>query len=131
MMNKTESVYVRLTQEESKAFKHFAEGLEGLDKTRAQVLRKMIRESVNEVPELMYDQQSLLMPAIRKLVEVARNLNQVTAAINSGKAHRPIDESYLDEIKRSVLEVGSAFEDSIKKTKTRVAKALMSYDSAN
>lgn len=128
MMNKTESVYVRLTQEESKAFKHFAEGL---GKTRAQVLRKMIRDSVNEVPELMYDQQSLLMPTIRKLVEVARNLNQITAAIHSGKAHRPIDESYLNEIKRSVLDVGSAFEDSIKKTKTRVAKALMSYDSAN
>ncbi len=119
MMNKTESLYVRLTQEEGEAFKHFAEGL---GETRARVLQKMIRESINGVPELLYDKQSSLMPAIRKLVGIADNLNQITAAMHSGKIHRTVDENYLAEVKRYVLDVRSALEDPIKKTKNRWVK---------
>ncbi len=54
-------LHVRVTEDESEAFKYFAEGL---GETRARILRKMIRESINGVPDLLHDERSLLMVAI-------------------------------------------------------------------
>ena len=56
MMNKTECSCQAHPEDESEAFKYFAEGL---GETRARILRKMIRESINGVPELLYDEAIL------------------------------------------------------------------------
>ncbi len=119
MTNKTEALRVRVTEEEGKAFKKFAEDL---GETRARILRKMIREAVNQNIDLLHDEKSLLMVAIRQLVGIANNLNQITAAMHSGKTHRSIDETYLAEVKKCILEVRVALEDLIRKTKSRWIK---------
>ena len=54
-MNKEQVFCVRLTQEEGQAFRHFAEGL---GETRARIMRKMIRESINGIPDLLNDERS-------------------------------------------------------------------------
>ncbi len=116
MTNKTRVLHVRVTENENEAFKYFAEGL---GETRARILRKMIRESINGVPDLLHDERSLLMVAIRQLVGIANNLNQITAAMHSGKNYRSVDEHYITEIKKHIFDVKTALEDPIKKTKTR------------
>lgn len=117
--NKTTMLHVRVTEEEFEAFKKFAEGL---GETRGRILRKMIREAVNQSIDLLHDEKSLLMVAIRQLVGIAHNLNQITAAMHSGRTHRTIDNNYLVEIKKYIFEVRMALEDPIKKTKNRWVK---------
>ena len=65
---------------------------------------------------------ALFMVGIRQLVGIANNLNQITRAIHSGHTHRTVDEHYLTELKRHVLEVQHALEVPVKKTKTRWVK---------
>jgi len=119
MPNKTTMLHVRLTEEEAEAFKRLAGSV---GENRARLLRKMIRESVNGIPDLLHDEQSLLMVAIRQLVGIAHNLNQITAAMHSGKTHRSVDEGYLTEIKKYVSSTTSSLEDCVKKTRSRWVK---------
>lgn len=116
MTNKTKVLHVRLTDDEAVAFKKFAESL---GEKRANLLRKMVRESINQTPDLLSGEQSVMMFAIRQLAGIARNLNQVTAAIHIGKALRSVDESYLTEIKKYVTAVKESFEGHVKNTKDR------------
>jgi predicted DNA-binding protein len=119
MQNKTEALRVRLTDEEASAFKKYAEKY-GL--TRSKLMRKMIRESINETPDFISNEQSVMIFTIRQLVGVSNNLNQITQAIHTGKAHRTIDEKYLLELKKCVMDVKIELESHIKKTKNRWVK---------
>lgn len=115
-MNKTEAFHVRLTNEEAIAFKKVADNI---GETRGRLLRKLVREAINNDIDLLTDEQSLLKIAIRQLLGIANNLNQITIAIHTGKIHRTIDENYLNEIRNHVLAVKSSFAAHIKKTKNR------------
>jgi predicted DNA-binding protein len=119
MNNKTEAIRVRLTEEEANAFKKYAEK-HGL--TRSKLMRKMIRESINETPDFISDEQSVMIFTIRQLVGISNNLNQITQAMHSGKVHRTIDEKYLSELKKCVTDVKTELESHIKKTKNRWVK---------
>jgi predicted DNA-binding protein len=119
MNSKTEMFHVRLTTLESNAFKKLSENI---GETRGRFLRKMIREVINNDIDLLTDEQSLLKVAIRQLVGIANNLNQIAAAMHSGKSHRTIDEHYLNELKSHIISVRKAFESHVKKTKTRWVK---------
>ena len=119
MNSKTEMFHVRLTNLESNAFKKLSENI---GETRGRFLRKLIREVINNDIDLLTDEQSLLKVAIRQLVGIANNLNQIAAAMHSGKSHRTIDEYYLNELKNHIIDVRKAFESHVKKTKTRWVK---------
>jgi len=119
---KTEILQVRLTPEEAKAFKDLTLAL-GLE-NKSSLLRKLVREAINQDIDLLTDEQSLLMVAVRQLMGIANNFNQLVAAIHQGKTHRTVDEVYLNEVKGHVLTVKKAFESCLKKTKTRWVKAL-------
>ena len=120
MSKKTQVLRVRLTEEEAHAFIKVAESLR---ETRSRLLRKMIREAINQSPDLLSDERSVLLIAIRQLVGIARNLNQVTAAMHSGAVHRTMDEQYLSSVISYVKEVKNAFEVHIRKTKNRWIKS--------
>lgn len=119
MANRTQALQVRLTDEEAKAFKQVADAL---GENRARLTRKMIRETINQTPDLLQDEKSLFMVAIRQLVGIAHNLNQITKAIHSGTTRRSVDEKYLSEVKRNVLDVKTELESYVKKTKNRWVK---------
>jgi predicted DNA-binding protein len=118
-MIKTEALKVRLTLEENSTFKKIAGGI---GETRSRLLRKMIREVINNDIDLLTDEQSFLKIAIRQLVGIANNLNQIAAAMHSGRTHRTIDEHYLNELKNHITTVRKALEAHIIKTKTRWVK---------
>lgn len=117
--NKSETLHVRLTEDEHIAFKKCADEL-GVK--RSELLRKMVRELVNQpYPDLLHDEQSMLRVVIRYLAGISRNLNQIAAAINTGKlAHRSVDNHYLNEIKHHVDEVKSEFLTYINITRKRL-----------
>jgi predicted DNA-binding protein len=118
-MIKSEALKVRLTIEENNTFKKIADDI---GETRSRLLRKMVREVINNDIDLLTEEQSLLKIAIRQLVGIANNLNQIAAAMHSGKSHRTIDEHYLNELKNHITDVRKAFESHVKKTKTRWVK---------
>jgi predicted DNA-binding protein len=118
-MIKSEALKVRLTIEENNTFKKIANDI---GETRSRLLRKMIREAINNDIDLLTDEQSLLKIAIRQLVGIANNLNQITAAIHSDKSHRTINEHYLNELRNHIIAVRKTFESHVKKTKTRWIK---------
>ena len=118
-MIKSEALKVRLTIEENNTFKKVADDI---GETRSRLLRKMVREVINNDIDLLTDEQSLLKIAIRQLVGIANNLNQIVAAMHSGKSHRTIDEHYLNELRNHIIAVRKTFESHVKKTKTRWIK---------
>ncbi len=112
--------HVRLTSLESNAFKKLSEDI---GETRGRFLRKTIREVINNDDiDLLTDEKSLLILAIRQLAGISNNLNQIAAAMHSGRSHRTIDEHYLNELKNHITDVRKAFESHVKKTKTRWVK---------
>lgn len=118
-MIKSEALKVRLTIDENESFKKIANDI---GETRSRLLRKVIREIINSDIDLLTDEQSLLKIAIRQLVGMANNLNQIATAMHSGKSHRTVDEHYLNELKNHITTVRKAFEAHIIKTKTRWVK---------
>lgn len=117
---KSESLRVRLTEEEAAAFKAYAESR---GETRTTLLRQYIRESVNHPwPDLLESEQSSLRVVVRYLAGISRNLNQITTAINSGKTMTRLNESYLGEIKRHVDDVKREFTNYLVATRERSIK---------
>ncbi len=117
--NKLKLIQTRLTIDEDVAFNKL---VERYGESRSRLIRKMIREAVNGEPDLLTDEQSLLKIAIRQLIGIANNLNQVTMAIHAGLTHRVVDEKYLSEVFKHVIQVKLELQNSIKKTKCRWVK---------
>lgn len=117
--NKTKIIQTRLTIEEDEAFNFV---VEKCGESRSRLMRKMIREAVNGEPDLLTDEASLLKIAIRQLIGIGNNLNQVTMAIHAGLTHTVVDEKYLSNILKHVTQVKSELQNHIKKTKLRWVK---------
>lgn len=119
MIQKTEALRVRLTQEEAEAFKEFAASK---GENRGRLLRKMIRESINGQPDFLTDEEAIVKIALRQLFGITHNLNQITKAIHEGKANIGLDTAILKTLGSSVMEVKNSIQDYVVKTKTRWVK---------
>jgi hypothetical protein len=119
MTNKTRVLHVRLTEHE---YASYGKCIDEVGKTFSRFTRKLIRETINDGIDLLTDEQSLLKLAIRQLVGMANNLNQITAAIHSGVAHRTVDEAYLNELRQYVYAVKKELVAVIRKTTKRWVK---------
>ncbi len=119
MTQKTVMFHVRLTEAEKIGIQNVADKV---GEKPSRLVRKWLREAINHEPDLLTDEASLLKIAIRQLIGTANNLNQIVAAINSGKAHRTIDQKYLDELIGSVNLVKESFKSHVLKTKNRWVK---------
>lgn len=113
---KSHALQIRLTEEKHIALKKFADNLY---EKRSRIVRKVIRELINHDIDLLTSEQALLKTAIRQLVGIANNLNQITMAMHAGVTHRTIDETYLAEIRNQVIDVRDEFCSAILKTKKR------------
>jgi hypothetical protein len=100
MVNKTQSLQIRLTADENAAFKKLANDI-GV--TRARLARKLFREAINNEIDLLIDEELLLKAAIRQLTGVANNLNQVTKALHAGLISSILDEKELLMIIRGTI----------------------------
>jgi hypothetical protein len=93
MTRKTESLRVRITPEENEAFKALALNME---ESRSRIVRKMVREAITGNIDLLTDEQSLLKIAIRQLIGIANNLNQITATMHASMTAPATDIQYLE-----------------------------------
>lgn len=74
-MDKTESLRVRLTQEEANAFLKVATSL-GIKRSR--LLRKMIREFINQEPDIIEHEQNNFREIIRLLTSISMLIKQAS-----------------------------------------------------
>jgi hypothetical protein len=116
MTNKTHVLHIRLTVEEYAAY---SKCVEEIGETLSRFTRKLIREAVNNELDLITAEQSVLKVAIRQLIGIANNLNQITTAIHSGTTHQSVDEKFIVELRKYVYEVKQELVAAIKKTTKR------------
>lgn len=82
-LNKTHTIHVRLTPEEKEQGENLSETLLGKPNL-SRLIRKLLREAIG-APDLLPKEREEFSLAIRQLTGIARNLNQITAAIHSDK----------------------------------------------
>src|SRR6185312_5970930 len=119
MSLKTQALKVRITPEEGSAFKNLAESM---GESRACLLRKMIREAINQSPDFLSNELILFKLAVRQLVGIAHNFNQLMRAIHSGCAPLSSDTVPIEEIRKQVLQVKKELETYVYQTKNRWVK---------
>ena len=81
-MSKTTPIRVRMTEEEISALEGISEVLTGRVNI-SRVVRKATRDFLNFGPDLLDLQMTEFRLAVRQLTGVARNLNQLTKAVNA------------------------------------------------
>ncbi len=114
---KTKPIHTRINEIEKNRFKDIA-NKNGL-KTSS-LIRKLIREVINKKIELVPDEMKEFKSAIRQLVGISRNLNQLTRAVNSGKIPGNINNvKYWSDIKKHVSGVQEELESYIRISETR------------
>lgn len=109
---------VRLTPDEYQAFTRLAQKMH---ETRSALLRKAIREMINNpISDLLQEEQILVRVVIRHLAGIGNNLNQIAHAVNSGVIpQQRVDVAYLDRIQQQVFAVKSAFRQYLTVTRQR------------
>lgn len=95
--------FVRLVPDELEALKRAA-AAEGVPVSR--LLRRAVREIVNGAPDLFDDDIQALRDVSKELAAIGRNLNQLTAGVNSG------DYAYASDIIASLKDVRASVEEA-------------------
>ena len=73
---------IRLNASEDRAVIQLA-GSRG-EKTRSRLVRKMIRDSIAEGPDLLKDDLKTMQEGFRQVAAIGRNINQLAKAAHSG-----------------------------------------------
>jgi len=118
-------INVRVTQEERDAFNQLSVDLLG-KRSASRLLRKLVREALHLGPDLINEERKDFQHALRQLTGIARNLNQITASINSGN-HASIERltvAYLSRLSDEVSTLKQAMIQFINNTKQRSMKVL-------
>jgi hypothetical protein len=76
------SAHVRLDKAEDAGFQQLVERLQT---SRSRLLRKMIRESIGEGPDLLANEMKVFQDAVYQLASLGRNLNQLLKLVHSGQ----------------------------------------------
>ncbi|CAM4381145.1 MAG: hypothetical protein LEGION0398_MBIBDBAK_01084 [Legionellaceae bacterium] len=110
---------LRLTEEEAKSFNNYASKV---GETRSRLLRKMVRELINNgVPDLLKNEESTIRFVIRQLSGISRNLNQITSSIHKNDSNaKRINSEYLESIKDHVNSVKNEFVKYLSITRKRI-----------
>lgn len=87
---------VRLTQDEVNKLDEFGEKI-GMK--RSKIFRKIVREIINNEPDLTPKEMAEFKNAVKQLAGMSRNLNQITRAVNAGKLPKRVsDEAFYKEL---------------------------------
>jgi hypothetical protein len=94
-------VNVRMSEAEALAFSELAAQWQT---SRSRLLRKVIRESIGEGPDLLGHELKLFEDAVYQLASLGRNLNQLLKLLHSGKVTVGAPEQALMEGIRDQVE---------------------------
>ncbi len=95
------SAHVRLDEAEDAGFQVLVERLET---TRSRLLRKIIRESIGEGPDLLPNEMKHFEEAVYQLAALGRNLNQLLKLLHTGQVKVSSQEQTLIEGIRDQVE---------------------------
>ena len=95
------SAHVRLDEAEDTAFQQLAESLRT---SRSRLLRKIIRESIGEGPDLLPNEMKVFEEAVFQLAALGRNFNQLLKVVHSGQVKVGSQEQMLMESIREQVE---------------------------
>ena len=108
---------MRLTQEEDKIIDDYVQ-MNGT--TRSKLLRKIIREFINEKPDLLDHELEEFKNATRQVMAIGRNLNQITRAVNAGKVPKSLhNECYYQALLERLDSLEATLKDYVNLTKHR------------
>ncbi len=94
-------INVRMNEEEALGFQQLAESLET---SRSRLLRKVIRESIGEGPDLLPHEMKVFEEAVFQLAALGRNFNQLLKLVHSGQVQVGSQEQMLLEGVREQVE---------------------------
>ena len=95
------SAHVRLDEAEDAGFQELVDRLET---TRSRLLRKIIRESIGEGPDLLPNEMKHFEEAVFQLAALGRNLNQLLKLVHTGQVKVSSQEQTLMEGIRDQVE---------------------------
>lgn len=122
MTPKTTSIRVRLTENEKQHLETLSIKLQGRINI-SRLVRKFIRDAIGLGPDLLVQESKQFQIAVRQLTGIARNLNQITAAIHSDKtAEKRLTMDYLKRLEQSTHTLKKELLRFIENTRQRGAK---------
>ena len=95
------SAHVRLDKAEDAGFQQLVVRLQT---SRSRLLRKIIRESIGEGPDLLPNEMKVFQDAVYQLASLGRNLNQLLKLLHSGQVKVSSQEQTLIESLRTQVE---------------------------
>ena len=115
--SKSEAVRVRLDEDEKEAFTRLADKLG----VKPSILhRRLIKEAVDEGPEVFENELAALLDANVQLSAIGRNINQIARAINQGAiVVEPIVASDLEGVLSAVDAQKEAVRRMIKRARSK------------
>lgn len=115
--SKSEAVRVRLDEEEKEAFTRLADKLG----VKPSILhRRLIKEAVDEGPEVFEKELAALLDANVQLSAIGRNINQIARAINQGAiVVEPIVSRDLEDVLSAVEAQKGAVRRMIKRARSK------------
>ncbi len=113
----SEAIRVRLAASEREAFAAVAKRL---GDTRSNLLRRAVREIIQQPADLLEKELVGLDEAVYQLKAVGRNLNQITRAIHMGELKEgDIGAALLEEIRLAVDQIDKRVTELIEKSRLR------------
>jgi hypothetical protein len=94
-------VNVRVNEAEGLALRQLAEQLQT---SRSRLLRKVIRESIGEGPDLLPNEMKVFQDSVYQLASLGRNLNQLLKLLHTGQVKVSSQEQVLMEGIRDQVE---------------------------
>ncbi|KTC94911.1 hypothetical protein Lfee_2575 [Legionella feeleii] len=123
-MIKTKSMRIRLTEEEWSGADSASISLFGRP-NKSRLMRKLLRDYIGMGPDLTDEEMTAFREAIRQLTGMARNLNQITARMNSdNKQNSPLSPEYIKRLSSLVREVNEQLKGYVSHTVNRYQEVV-------
>lgn len=109
--------HFRLTEAEDAAFHEAAKRLKA---SRAELLRRAVREIIRQPADLLDKELTVLDEAVYQVKAVGRNLNQIARAIHLGALKDDqVDRVAMEAVSQAVARLDARLTDVIEKSRLR------------
>lgn len=123
-MIKTRPLVIRVTEDELAHLEEAGIRLFGRP-NKSRLMRKLLRDYIGMGPDLTDEEMTAFREAIRQLTGMARNLNQITARMNSdNKQNSPLSPEYIKRLSSLVRQVNEQLKGYVSHTVNRYQEVV-------